>query len=153
MPKKPFDYSKAIIYKIVCKDVSIQDCYVGSTTNLVKRRYNHKTNCKNVSNKKYNYYVYKFIRDHGDFDNFDFVEVEKYDAKDKEDLHRRERYHIEKLCATLNKQMPSRTAKEWKSIRYECDCSGRYTLSHKASHYRTKKHLDYYSSYKDDASL
>ena len=31
------DYSKALIYKISCRDPSITDCYVGSTTNLIMR--------------------------------------------------------------------------------------------------------------------
>ena len=42
MPKTSFEYSKNIIYKICCKDITIKDIYVGQTTNITKRRYNHK---------------------------------------------------------------------------------------------------------------
>ena len=35
------------IYKIVCNDLSITDCYVGHTTDFVKRKCNHKIICNN----------------------------------------------------------------------------------------------------------
>jgi hypothetical protein len=38
MPRLPIDYSKSIIYKIVCKDLDVKDCYVGSTTNFTNRK-------------------------------------------------------------------------------------------------------------------
>ena len=34
MPKVPIDYAKTILYKIVCNDLKIIDCYVGTTINL-----------------------------------------------------------------------------------------------------------------------
>jgi hypothetical protein len=42
MPKKPTDYSKTILYKLVCNDLNITECYVGHTTHFVKRRANIK---------------------------------------------------------------------------------------------------------------
>jgi hypothetical protein len=53
MPKKPIDYSKTIIYKLVCNDLSITDVYVGSTTSFVKRKYLHKSLCNNENSKCY----------------------------------------------------------------------------------------------------
>ena len=47
MPRKPIDYSKTHFYKIVCKDTSITDCYVGHTTDFTKRQWQHKNSCKN----------------------------------------------------------------------------------------------------------
>ena len=38
MPKKNIDYSKTIIYKIVCNDLNIIDVYVGQTTNFTKKK-------------------------------------------------------------------------------------------------------------------
>jgi len=46
------NYEKSTIYKIVCKDVNIKDCYVGSTTNFNRRKQEHKYNCNNVNSKK-----------------------------------------------------------------------------------------------------
>ena len=38
MPKNQIDYSKVYIYKICCKDISINDIYVGHTTNFEQRK-------------------------------------------------------------------------------------------------------------------
>ncbi len=38
MPKKIIDFSKTIIYKIVCNDLNITDVYVGRTTNFINRK-------------------------------------------------------------------------------------------------------------------
>jgi len=116
MPRLAINYENACIYEIVCKDVSITQRYIGSTTNLIKRRYEHKSDCNNEKRKNYNYYVYQFIRDNGGIANWDIVLIEKViDCKDKENLHKRERFYIEEKKAELNKCIPLRTKKE----RYE----------------------------------
>jgi hypothetical protein len=115
MPRLPIDYTKAVIYKIVCCDVSVTETYVGSTTNLRNRRREHKHDCNNPNSKQYNRFVYQFIRDHGGFGNFDVVLVENVTGcSDSPSLHARERYWVESLHAELNKQVPVRTQKEWK---------------------------------------
>ena len=115
MTKKEMDYSKSIIYKICCNDISITDCYVGSTTNLVQRRRDHKSICSNEKNKKYNINVYKFIRDNGSWDNWSVVLVQEYpECKCREELLKFERHHMELLGATLNKSIPGRTGKEYR---------------------------------------
>ncbi len=49
MPKNTseIDYSKTIIYRIVFKDLSISECYVGHVTNFTKGKCQPKTNCNN----------------------------------------------------------------------------------------------------------
>jgi hypothetical protein len=115
MPKLPINYQKACIYEIVCKDVNITQRYVGSTTNLIKRRSEHKSNCNNEKiYRHYNQYVYQFIRANGSFDNWDVVLIEQViDCKDKEHLHKRERFYIEEKKAELNKNIPLKTRKEY----------------------------------------
>ena len=113
MPKKDMDYSKTIIYKIVCKDINITDLYVGHTTNFTKRKNQHKNTCNNENNKKYNLNVYQFIRNNGGWENFDMIEIEKYNCNDKLEACKRERYWIETLKASLNKVIPSRTKDEY----------------------------------------
>ena len=115
MPRVPIDYSKIIIYRIVCKDPTIKDCYVGSTTDFKSRKKNHKSscNCDNRGDRVYNYNIYQFIRNNGGWDNWNMVEVEKYNAIDKLDADKRERYWLEFYQATLNKNIPSRTRKEY----------------------------------------
>jgi predicted GIY-YIG superfamily endonuclease len=46
MPKKTMDYTKCFIYKIehIENDNLV---YLGHTTNFVKRKTSHKSNCKN----------------------------------------------------------------------------------------------------------
>ena len=107
------NYSNSQIYKLCCKDPTITDVYVGSTTNFIQRKKGHKSICNNENSRSYNYYVYRFIREHGGFDNWDMIEVESYDAKNKKDLERRERYWIDNLKSSLNKCVPTRTVKEW----------------------------------------
>jgi len=51
MPKIPIDYSKTIIYKIVCNDLNVKDCYVGHTINMTKRKWAHKSRCHNDKDK------------------------------------------------------------------------------------------------------
>ena len=105
-------YDKSIIYKLCCKDTSITDIYVGSTTAFKNRKYQHKQCCNDEKGKKYNLNVYQFIRDNGNFENWDMVEIERYNAFDKLDLHKRERYWIEELKSSLNSIIPTQTRKE-----------------------------------------
>ena len=80
MPKGKIDYSKTIIYKLCCKDVNITDEYVGGTTNFYGRKGNHKGKCNNSNTR-----VYKFIRENGGWDNWEMIEIEKYNAIEKLD--------------------------------------------------------------------
>jgi hypothetical protein len=86
---------------------------VGSTTEFTKRKYQHKSRCNNKNGKCYNFYVYQFIREHLGWNNFEMVEIEKYNAIDILDQRKRERYWLEYYSATLNSQTPSRNGKQW----------------------------------------
>ena len=101
------------IYKIVCNDIQITECYVGSCNNMTKRKYNHKNNCNNENNKKYNVNVYQFIRANGGWANWNMVAIEQVNYTIKHEILLRERYHLERLGATLNKQIPLRTHQEY----------------------------------------
>ena len=162
MPKKAIDYSKTIIYKIVCKDVNITDCYVGSTTDFVRRKNQHK-NHSQPNNPKSDLYVYNFINQNGGWENWEMIEIEKYNALDKLDALKKERYWLETLKATLNKKIPSRTKqeykKEWKEKNKEkiqeqdkiyreknkdtnitCECGCIVKKQHIVRHKKTPKH-------------
>jgi hypothetical protein len=114
MPKTIIDYSKTIIYRIVCRDLTIKDCYIGHTTNFIKRKQAHKSTCNNDNNKSYNCCVYKFIRDNGNWDNWDMILINTFNCNDKNDACKIEREHIELYNATLNKIIPLRTSKEYR---------------------------------------
>lgn len=113
MPKTAIDYQKTIIYKICCKDPTILNTYTGSTSNFYKRKQQHKSNCYNIKDKKYNYYVYKFIRENGGWENFEMLQIEEYPCNTKNEAALRERYWLEANNSNLNKHVPSRTSLEW----------------------------------------
>ena len=89
------NYQNSFIYKLCCKDLTIQDIYIGSTTNFKQRKRQHKNCTTKETNKNYNRTLYKFIRDNGDWDNWDM----------------RESY--EEYKPSLNYQVPSRSKKEY----------------------------------------
>jgi hypothetical protein len=101
MPKTAMDYSKCSIYKIEhIENESL--VYVGHTTNFNKRKGQHKSNCKNENDKKFNFKLYQMIRDNGGFDRFKMIEVEKYPCKDKREAERREDEVMKELKASMN---------------------------------------------------
>jgi len=114
MPRLPTDYKKGLIYKIVCNDITIKDCYVGSTTDITRRRCHHKSNCNNPDNDGYNFKVYKFIRENNGWDNWSLILVENFPCENKLELVKRERYWIETLESKLNSRLSQRTDKEWR---------------------------------------
>jgi len=103
-----------IIYKLVSNDVEIKECYVGSTINFIRRKHAHKNNCNNENGKNYNIYVYQFIRDNNGWDSFSMVQIEEFKFNTRNELNSRERYWIEQLQATLNKNIPTRTDQEYR---------------------------------------
>ena len=142
MPKTPTDYSKNIIYKIVCDDLSVKDCYVGHTTNMTKRKWNHKTHCNNEKDKYYNLKIYKIIRQNGGWDNWNMVLVEKFPCKDSSEACRREREVYEELDAKMNTLRPYRTQEDDKKYDKE------YREEHKEElkKYR-EEHKEYHKQY------
>ena len=83
-------YDQSIIYKICCKDLSIQDIYIGSTTNFKSRKCRHKTTCNNINDKSYNHYKYEFIRNNGGWDNWEMVFIKEVKCNSKLELHAEE---------------------------------------------------------------
>lgn len=99
------------IYKIVCNDLKIKYTYVGSTINVCRRKFEHKSRCSNQNDTHYNFKVYQTIRDNGGWVNWNLVVVETLECN-KQQAHTKERYWYEQLNADLNSQVPTRTAKE-----------------------------------------
>jgi len=117
MPRKEIDYSKTVLYKIVCNDLSITDLYVGSTTDFRKRKSAHHCRCIKESDINYNCKVYKMIRANGGWDNWTMLEIEKYPCTDGNEARTRERYHLELLNAKLNIRNPIRTKEDNKEYK------------------------------------
>ena len=113
------DYSKGLIYKLCCKDTNIKEIYIGSTTNFRVRKRKHKQSCNNPNHIEYNTIKSKFIREHGGWENWEMILVEYYNATDRLDLRKRERYWYDELSANLNSAKPYRSVEERKKYEKE----------------------------------
>ena len=119
MPRKNFDYSKTHFYKIICKDTSIKDIYVGHTTDFKTRKGCHKRVCPNPNDINYNLPVYKFIRDNNGWNNFDMIWLETNNYENSMEARKRERELIEELNASLNQARPYTSVEEKKIYKQE----------------------------------
>jgi hypothetical protein len=120
MPKLPIDYSNTTIYKLVHKeDYSNANTYIGSTTDFIRRKNNHKTACNNEKNKEYNYKKYQYIRDNGGWGEWNMLEVEKFPCNDKREAEAREEYWRCHFNSQLNSIRVFRTDEEKKQYDIE----------------------------------
>jgi hypothetical protein len=105
------DYSRSKIYKIVCNVSGL--VYVGSTCEptLARRLAKHVGNYKVwLKNNNYSYTTsYKILEGN----DYDIVLIEEVQCETKDQLHARERYHIENLVC-VNRYKPTRTSNEYK---------------------------------------
>ena len=106
MPRKPMDFTNSCIYKICCKDPSIEAIYIGSTTDIVARRHGHKTICNDPNAPGHNRHVYKFIREHGHWENWEMVRIESFPCDGREAMLQREREVFDQLKPSLNTNRP-----------------------------------------------
>lgn len=169
MPKKNVDYSKTIIYKIVCNDLNVKDIYVGSTSDFTRRKYTHKCVCCTPTHNAHNIKIYQTIRANGGWNNWAMVMIETYPCNNKLECVARERYWLEQLQANLNSCIPGRTRQEYreqnaeqikqykqqywhqnaeqikqkKNVKHTCECGGHYRHSDRARHFKSKKHQNY----------
>jgi hypothetical protein len=163
MPRIAIDYSKTLIYKIVCNDLTITDVYVGSTTDFTRRKSCHKSSCNNINSKKYDFKVYQTIRANGGWENWSMILVENFPCENVNESHARERFWHETLNANLNIQVPNRLRKEYKKEYHDknkltilpkhniykkqiilCCCGIFTTFGNKAKHERTKRHQKHF---------
>ena len=163
------NYAKTIIYKIVCKDVNITKSYGGHTTHIIKRRQLHKCICNNINSKKYNIYLYQFIRENGGFNNWDMIWCYDYPCKNKREAELEETKFIQKEKCELNcvrpyvsedekkeknkeyikknkekiKKQRKQYFKEYNEKKKEkitCECGCKITKGNLKTHLKTEKH-------------
>ena len=90
------------VYKIKCRDPTITEFYIGSSTNFHRRKITHKSDCNSLNSIKYNYKVYKFIRNNGGFNNWEFEIEQKCEELNKYDLEILEQIYKDLLEPQLN---------------------------------------------------
>jgi hypothetical protein len=141
MTKLPINYSNTVIYKIVCNDLSITDVYVGSTTDFIKRKYHHKSDCNNKNSKNYNEKKYIVIRANNGWDSWSMIEIEKFPCNDNNEARARERYWYELINANMNSVSPFITKDE--KTKQNLEQSKKYYELNKSV--VNKKHKNYYA--------
>ena len=134
------DYSKTVIYKIVCNDLQIKSVYVGHTTNFRQRKSGHKSICYNENKKSYNQNVYKFIRENGGWENWSMIEVCKFPCADKREAEAEERKYYENLNADLNTIRPFSSETEKKLEHKQANKEYRIKNEDKIKQYKKEYH-------------
>ena len=132
--------------------------YIGSTIDFKKRMQKHKSNCNTPNSKKFNYKLYKTIREHNGFENFIFDIIESINTDDKLIVLKREQELMIKYNSNLNmiRSFVSDIEKKQQKIQYRidnkekiraknnekhiCACGRLYTYGHRKRHTESSKH-------------
>lgn len=112
MPRLPIDFSRTQMYRIVCKDTSITDIYVGHTTKWRERKCKHQSVCNNENDKHYNIKIYQTIRANGGWINWDMILIEDYPCTNSLEARKRERELMEEYDAKMNEKRPFATKED-----------------------------------------
>tara|TARA_R110001592_G_scaffold264161_1_gene529526 strand:+ start:16 stop:438 length:423 start_codon:yes stop_codon:yes gene_type:complete len=137
------DYSKCVIYTIKSGD----GLYVGSTCNFNNRKYGHKYNIYNESDDKYNMKLYKTIRENDGA--WDMQPHSQYPCKSKMEMAIEEERVRKELKADLNMnscyKLDNERIRQRQNKKLDCECGGKFTFTNRMSHFRTKKHINYFN--------
>jgi len=107
------EYENAVIYRISCKDKNITDCYIGSTTNLKRRIWKHRSDCHFQFANAYNRNCYKKMREHGGIKNWNIEQISTEKCSNKKELLSLERkYYEAQENPSLNTHYPGRSRQE-----------------------------------------
>jgi len=128
-------------YQIVCNDKTVKESYVGSSVNFKDRKSRHKCNCNSPNSKCYNFKIYKFIRDNGGWNNFNFITLKEIVCADKYEAHKIEQSYINELNPELNERL-SYTGLT------KLEYSKKYNLDYNRNHKQYFK--EYYKQYSQD---
>jgi hypothetical protein len=122
MPKKEItDY---VIYKIICNDENIKDCYVGSTSNFKVRKWDHKR-LSNDENSKFK--IYETIRNNGGWNNWTMLPIAEHKEITVIQARIKEEEQRVLLNASMNSRAAFRTAEELREIENERKKKNRQT--------------------------
>ena len=138
MPKVDVDYQNTIIYGIFkTDDPTIY--YVGMTTNFCKRKAQHKSTCNITDEKhtKYNFPLYKTIRENNGWEAFTMNVIEIYPCNSRLEASARENHFFHLYNATMNGNVPNQTRKESNANYYDIN-KDELNLKNRAYYLRNK---------------
>lgn len=90
------------MYKILPKNAAFDYCYIGHTNNFAFRKQQHMAPCIDTSHSKAHIKLYETIRSNGGWDEWEMIELEKFNGKTKVEARIREQELIKEHNATLN---------------------------------------------------
>ena len=132
------NFANCCFYKIISKDVNITELFVDYTTDYEKtsKCYREKFETKNF---------YEFIRENGDWNNFEIIKIEDFPCSSARDASKRKRYWIKELNAEINKMYLKYYCHYniKPEIRETCICGSNIRIEYKSRHLKTKIHKDY----------
>lgn len=101
----PIERKNYSFYKWIHTTDDLDDfIYVGNTSNITRRKQQHKSNCKNINSKSYNTELYKKMREYG-YENFKMVILGTADNITKREAEKiEEEYRVaEKANLNMNR--------------------------------------------------
>ena len=104
------------IYKLIHKEATNDDMiYIGSCDDISQRVSKHKYCCNTPNNRKYNYKVYKYIRENGGWNNWKYEIIDEVEVALRDDGYIYEKEYIVKYDAVnkLNSKIAGRTKREY----------------------------------------
>ena len=90
----------------MCKDTSVQELYVGHTTNFVQRKHAHKQSCGNPKSPNHNCKLYTIIRENGGWTSWRMEIVNFFNCNNQCEARIKEQEYFISLNATLNSVEP-----------------------------------------------
>ena len=132
------------VYKIVCKDPTITEFYIGSTNNLYNREATHKSNCKHLN--CYSKGLYMFIKNNGGWNNWEIVVLQETPNYNKNNRLKLEQLYKNKLKPILNKCNPvgidlekkKKNIKNYNKKKQNCSHCGKEMLKTSIPRHMTK---------------
>jgi hypothetical protein len=96
------DIDNYFMYKINPKNSNLNYCYIGHTNNFSFRKRQHQLPCIDITHSKSHIKLYKVIRENGGWDEWEMIELEKFNGKTKLEARMREQELIKIHNANLN---------------------------------------------------
>ena len=144
------------VYKIQDNQNS-ENFYIGSTKNLNMRIKKHKQNMNCVA--KSHFKLYRYVKEHGGWDNFDISILAMIDDIDIGDLCSKEQLeqrYIDKYKPLLNERNAYLTPEQKRDAHkiynknygnhdFHCQCGKVLKWKNKSKHFHTQRHKDFLS--------
>jgi len=134
-----------VIYIIKHKTDDTKKVYVGSTNDFKKRISQHRKNCNNEKNKKYNFKLYQYLRENGGFYMYEIIILECYVCNFKNELYYKEDDYIKIYDNNLNSKRAYLTYEEYK--KKDNEQHKKYYEEHKEK--INEQHKKYYEENKE----